>query len=1310
VHINVICPKCNVRLRMADTMRGIRVRCPNQACGATFEVQEAGESAPPAPAAPAAPARPAVKPPPSHGSGSVGDMVPILTAEQANAAPAPKPPGRGAQVQNHVANELPMLQAEVAQGTPSGAPAEPTDWRSAPPPAKRGAGPAPAATPAAPPPPQTPAPDPSDWRSAPPPAKRQPGAAPAAATPPAPAPRAAAAPAAAPAPAADPSDWRSAPPPAKRQAGDATPAAAAGPPPRRAAAAHEAPPARRLVAESPAAPLVPDAFGAAARAKRRNKLLMYGVVGGSVLILAVAFGTVWTILGNTEAAIRKRAEDAYTLGQFAKASSEYKNLVESYPESSQHADDQARLDLCNFRTQAESAVIKPENALDLAEHLIKGEGLTEADKSKQRELAQEYGQSLEKLLKNVADAVKGGDDVSKSEAWLKRARDLVTLVPPRFPTAFAPEQQAGLTDALQQAEDHLVKVRTHNEAVKALAELMKHPSGQAVKQAATLVRQQAEKEPGFDQNGEVTDLLRQLQDGHLRSVVYAQADQPPGAGRGEDRVPSLLVAPRLDVGVDPGGRDDGTVVFALARGVLYALSQKTGRIVWAMRVGIDSATLPVRVAASGARPEMVLVPSTDTETLTALNAATGDQLWKYRLGAPCVGRPLIVDQWAYVPTYDGKVHEIELVGGKLRGWYDLGNRTRLTVGGARQEGTRLLYFPADEHCVYVLDVANHRCQTILYTQHLAGTLRSEPILATPTGKFQNVPLDPPNAPEGYLILCLADGFQNMTLRVFGLPIDSPNKPPLRLNPEPRLPGWPWFGPSQDPEKLVLATDAGEVGVFGIRQPGNADNALFPWLPKEFRVAPGAGGGRPGRAQVVHAQEDDIWVIVHGALRRLQLAFDPADGQKLTEVWKEPLRVGSPLHGSQVDRAGETLFVVTQALNRQQCLATAVNAETGDVRWQRQLGFVCRGQPVVLGDQVLALDQAGGVFAFSPAGHPPPENPDEVAWGVGGQSLARPPGLEDNAAFPPALYPVGDGVTAYQAAVSRGGDALLLRRFELNAKGDKIDLKDEKQFEPLPAPPAGMPAVGPDELLLPLEDGTLYGVRLPGGAADMSGLQWRPGRAQAGMRCQLAWVAAGKFLSSDGSRGLTLWTRDKAGWHASRTVADSDDPTILLPARIVAPPAVLSAQAGDLKVCVADANGGLTLLAGDDLKEGRHWNLGGKITAGPFVYGGLVGCVVDRSLVWIDPATDQPLWTYAAPEEIVGRPQFLGGLLVVADQSGRFVAVDPATGKEAGKGYTVKASAAPAAGVAPFGKDRAFAALTDGTVMLLSLDHLRPAGK
>src|SRR5205085_90745 len=103
----------------------------------------------------------------------------------------------------------------------------------------------------------------------------------------------------------------------------------------------------------------------------------------------------------------------------------------------------------------------------------------------------------------------------------------------------------------------------------------------------------------------------------------------------------------------------------------------------------------------------------------------------------------------------------------------------------------------------------------------------------------------------------------------------------------------------------------------------------------------------------------------------------------------------------------------------------------------------------------------------------------------------------------------------------------------------------------------------------------------------------------------------------------------------------------------------------------------------------------------------VGCVVDRrTLVWVDPAREGVLWRFeAGGDGIVGQPQILEGLVVVADVAGHFTGLDPKTGTPRGKGYALKASAAPTATPVAYGPGRAFVPLTDGTVFLLALQHV-----
>ena len=89
--------------------------------------------------------------------------------------------------------------------------------------------------------------------------------------------------------------------------------------------------------------------------------------------------------------------------------------------------------------------------------------------------------------------------------------------------------------------------------------------------------------------------------------------------------------------------------------------------------------------------------------------------------------------------------------------------------------------------------------------------------------------------------------------------------------------------------------------------------------------------------------------------------------------------------------------MTQELVKPTCwvsaVDTSIDAEIGRVRWKRQLGLLCHGEPLVVNGKVLALDNSGALFLFDPAQHPP--KADE-AWQSGGLLLSSPPLAPDYA--------------------------------------------------------------------------------------------------------------------------------------------------------------------------------------------------------------------------------------------------------------------------------------------------------------------------
>ena len=355
-------------------------------------------------------------------------------------------------------------------------------------------------------------------------------------------------------------------------------------------------------------------------------------------------------------------------------------------------------------------------------------------------------------------------------------------------------------------------------------------------------------------------------------------------------------------------------------------------------------------------------------------------------------------------------------------------------------------------------------------------MRSEPIIVNRIDPFARGGVADQAAFPSFLILNQADGLDRMKLRVFALPIDRPDAPSL-LQPEPRIRGWSWFPPYVDGEKLAFITDLGVFGLYGINQVRNEDAALFPEFREECRLVETAAS--LGRAQVVHAVENDFWVVANGDLQRVHFdIYRQKESQKVSPVWPKALRLGSPLHAAQSDETGKTLFLVTQDPERQIHRATAVEADSGKILWQRQLGLEIQGEPLRLGNQVFCVDHGGGLFQFDPArdaGRPGRE------WQVAESIAARPlPG----GAMLSYLLPGTDGATVYQVSCPEQGKELTVRKY-LRGGGATASLEERKM--PLPAPLVSAPALGAQSLLLLTADGVVQRLSLP-----IDGRQQQPG--------------------------------------------------------------------------------------------------------------------------------------------------------------------------------------------------------------------------
>src|SRR5581483_8887311 len=129
MRIWVVCPHCQERYQLEQSLAGKRMRCPNNLCREVFEVREEGKAVPPS----EAPAPPEQSP--TKAAGTVDKLLPMLRAEPL-APPAPQPSAkeRVARPGRPAAERLPLPPKEPVPAPP----VHEAAWERFAPPLRRG--------------------------------------------------------------------------------------------------------------------------------------------------------------------------------------------------------------------------------------------------------------------------------------------------------------------------------------------------------------------------------------------------------------------------------------------------------------------------------------------------------------------------------------------------------------------------------------------------------------------------------------------------------------------------------------------------------------------------------------------------------------------------------------------------------------------------------------------------------------------------------------------------------------------------------------------------------------------------------------------------------------------------------------------------------------------------------------------------------------------------------------------------------------------------------------------------------------------
>lgn len=1048
----------------------------------------------------------------------------------------------------------------------------------------------------------------------------------------------------------------------------------------------------------------------------RRPLILAGmaIVAAGLVIFAVLYGL--GMSAKKEEQLAAKAKEHYEKGEYLDAAKGFDQLAKEYP-------DGKKVDEYKFfaaLAQMQSAVRSVTNRDDYEQGIKKLNEFIGAHKDEPlakpgtgfgRDVL-EAGKKLgEDIAAHAADRVKAyqGDragkagDLARAEKAIAAGRALVpTLDPFRGPDDGPLATVIGLLD---DAEKGVKREKDRSAALARARGQLENPTDAVIQTVEAELAQ-----AGFLEDSEAQALIAAAK-GRLRELVKYEPDAAEPQPAPPTAAASLLFVTPVGKDklrtADPNDPAPGAFL-CVARGILYALDEDTGALLWAARVGPDVTDPPAvaRVQLAGGLTDLAVVASNvgNAPALTGQVLRTGAVRWYQPLPAPAAGPPVVIGARAFVPLRDavGTVYEFDLSTGARLGKIRLGQPVA-ERGAVVRPGTNLLYVPADARRLYVIDAGGKdddgnrvppRCAQAIATGHVAGSLRVPPVFVGPDGLEDA---------QRFVILCVADGTARTQVRAYpvtalppgGGTVAETTAVPVASLP---VPGWVAFPPVSDGERLALVTDTGHVRLFGVNQPGNADKPLFA-LP-----APPAVGSpeRPTPGLLVPAEEATYWAVAGGQLQKARLALVTAKGQEVVFAGA-PLPAGEPVHGAQVNARRDTACVVVRALASSGVRAIAFDSRTGDVRWQRQLGLVpAKGHsPVAQGDKFVIVDEEGSAVAVpaesgATAGRSVPAKPEWV--------LGAPPA----GATGPTVVAVGPGgkVVFAVTPVTRDVPKFVVRRIE----NGKLVYESEAAAQ---SPMAGAPAVVGDALLIPTADGFVNrfvpgdGRVRPGSLTPGPG--WRADR-RADSACAITPLSDAAFATSDGGKRISRWE-----WPAAANARWSLSTAWELRQEAAgAGVAVAPEGDGPPRVLFADTSGGVWSFAADRAGPPlRRWSAGEAVPAGKpsaalvsntDATKPAIALVIDgKTVVALDPNRKDALWPMPPNDlAVVGAPQPLAGnRWIVTDLTGRVLVLDGATGgtveaKSVGLPGAVPASATGASA------DSALAPLTDGSVVVIEL--------
>ena len=195
--------------------------------------------------------------------------------------------------------------------------------------------------------------------------------------------------------------------------------------------------------------------------------------------------------------------------------------------------------------------------------------------------------------------------------------------------------------------------------------------------------------------------------------------------------PDVMWVYRTDVGSAFAPTLDRNALFiATHANIIYSLEPATGKLRWSREVaGVPTAPPSVVDGVVYVSGELRYEHNPETGVMFALDASSGDQLWKFdiprgswvEVWAPLRADPVLAGGMVYVGSFNGSMYALDAANGELRWSYEAGDVISSPAVVVRDT----VYFGSKDSQVYALDAATG---VLRWSYKTAGELWEGPIV------------------------------------------------------------------------------------------------------------------------------------------------------------------------------------------------------------------------------------------------------------------------------------------------------------------------------------------------------------------------------------------------------------------------------------------------------------------------------------------------------------------------------------------------------------------------------------------------------